>query len=538
MNLKLGIRKRIDFGWEPSLIVKLILLILLFSVIVLPLLKMLAFIGGSDPLKLIQSPQFSRALKNSLASTLVATVASLSLAFLLAWSIARTGIKHKELFGMVMVIPMLIPSISHSTGLIILFGQNGILTKFLGLTSSIYGFWGIVWGSVLYSFPFAFIMILDILTYENYTPYEAAGVLGISKLDQFFVITLPYLRKPMISVIFSTFTVIFTDYGVPLAIGGKFVTLPIVMYQEVIGQLNFGKGSVIGAILLMPAVIAFVIDLLNKDKGNNSFVTKSFALGKNKMFNLFGYFVCLLTSLLIFLIILSFVVLSFTVRYPIDLSLTFGNVSKTFTMNGFEYLMNSLVVSTIVTTLGVVIGFSVAYLTTRMPSKLTKSLHLIAMTSMAIPGIVLGLSYVLFFKGTIFYGTIAILVMVNIVHFSASPYLMMYNTLGKVNGNIEAVGKTLGLTRFQIIVDIIIPQVKTTLIEMGSYFFVNSMITISAVSFLSTTANKQFSLMINQFEALMLLECSAVVSLVLLSINLLLKGSIYLAKRHMMQGTR
>lgn len=59
-------------------------------------------------------------------------------------------------------------------------------------------------------------------------------------------ITVPYLRKPLISVIFAVFTMVVTDYGVPLIVGGKFSTIPVVMYQEVIGQLDFGKGAVYG----------------------------------------------------------------------------------------------------------------------------------------------------------------------------------------------------------------------------------------------------------------------------------------------------
>ena len=43
----------------------------------------------------------------------------------------------------------------------------------------------------------------------------------------------------MISVMFATFTLIFTDYGVPLMVGGKFMTLPVYMYNEVIGLMNF-----------------------------------------------------------------------------------------------------------------------------------------------------------------------------------------------------------------------------------------------------------------------------------------------------------
>ena len=123
----------------------------------------------------------------------------------------------------------------------------------------------------------------------------------------------------------------------------------------------------------------------------------------------------------------------------------------------------------------------------------------------------MGISYVLFFKGSFLYGTLAILILVNLMHFFASPYLMMYNTLGKLNGNLEAVGATLGIGRMRIIKDVLIPQSRGTLAEMFSYFFVNSMMTISAVSFLSNINTQPISLMINAFEAQMLLECAAFV---------------------------
>ena len=61
---------------------------------------------------------------------------------------------------------------------------------------------------------------------------------------------------------------------------------------------------------------------------------------------------------------------------------------------------------------------------------------------------------------------------------------MMYNTFGKLNGNLEAVGQTLGISRMRIILNVLVPQSKSTIAEMFSYFFVNSMMTISAVSFL------------------------------------------------------
>ena len=136
---------------------------------------------------------------------------------------------------MLFTLPMLIPSISHGMGLVLLFGDNGIISNLLHMKFFLYGYVGIILGSILYSFPVAFLMLNDTFQYEDYTTYEAASVLGLSKRQQFFTITLPNIKGPLISVVFSVFTMIFTDYGVPLVVGGKSITLPVYMYREVIG---------------------------------------------------------------------------------------------------------------------------------------------------------------------------------------------------------------------------------------------------------------------------------------------------------------
>ena len=84
-----------------------------------------------------------------------------------------------------------------------------------------------------------------------------------------------------------------------------------------------------------------------------------------------------------------------------------------------------------------------------------------------------------------------------------------------------------------MVFDVFIPQCKNTLLEMFAYFFVNCMMTISAVSFLANTSNKPIALMINQFEAQMQLELAAVVSLAILGVNLVAKGSVYGLKKYM-----
>lgn len=507
---------------------QIMLMAVFFVCVILPLIRMFLYIDADTIAKVVSTEYFYSIIVNSLTATLLSTLITVVIAILLAFAIERTGIKFKGLFRVLLSLPMLIPSISIGFGLITVLGNNGILTNLLGLNTNIYGLTGIVLGSVMYSFPVAFIMIDDVLKYEDGLPYEACEVFGISKFKQFVSITLPYLKKPLISVVFAVFTMIITDYGVPLMVGGKYMTLPMIMYQEVIGKFDIAKGSVYGAILLLPAVIAFAEDIINKDSAKSSFVTHKYNIKENKWVNLLSYVFVGAVIIFVLLPIVSFIVLAFAKNYPSDMSVTMDNLVKTVTKKGDVYLLNSVIMSFATSVVGTVLSFITAYMSARTNTKLSKLLHLSAIASLAIPGIVLGLSYVITFKATPIYSTLIVLVMVNTVHFFASPYLMMYNSFNKLNENLEAVGQTLGVGRARMLIDVFLPMSKYTLAEMFVYFFVNCMMTISAVSFLANTSNKPISLMITQFEAQAMFECAAVVSLWILIINIILKSVLQL----------
>ncbi|MDR2210834.1 MAG: ABC transporter permease subunit [Spirochaetaceae bacterium] len=511
--------------------VKLVLGVFLTFSLILPLAGMLYNMSGTDMASVVSSPRFREALVHSVISAGTGTVISIVFAWFFALAVVRSKMPFRTIFAVLGTVPMLIPSISHGMGLVLLLGSNGVLTRFLGLPHPIYGFWGIAAGSVLYAFPVAFLMLADILTYEDGSPYEAATVLGIPRIRQFLSITFPYLRKPLISVVFAVFTLIFTDYGVPLMIGGRYTTLPVLMYQEVIGLLNFNRGSVIGSFLLIPALGAFLFDVFNKDRGNQNFTAQEKALSGKPLRDGLAMSYCIIVCSVIASPLAVFAFLSIINKYPTDMSFSFANILRTMDLGAGRYLINSISIALGVSVLGTILSYTIACFTARTPGKSSKALHLISITSLAVPGLVLGISYVLFFKGSILYGGIGMLILVNTIHFLASPYLLAYNSLGKLNPHLEDVGQTLGVGRFFIIRDVLIPQTRQTILEMASYFFVNSMMTISAVSFLSTVRNKPVSLMINQFEAQLFLEGAAFVSILILGCNLTVKLIVYLIKR-------
>jgi len=491
--------------------------------ILYPIISVLVNVEWSEFKTLVSSSLFKESLINSVNVSLLSTFISIFIAYILAYILNRSNIRYKKLIVILLTLPMLIPSISHGIGLINLFGSNGIFSNLFKIDFNIMGMNGIILGSVLYSFPVALLLLVDAFKYIDNRMYEVALVLGLNKWQTFKKVTFYYLKKPILSAFFAIFTMIFTDYGVPIAIGGRFQTLPVFLYREVIGLLDFSKGAMIGVFLLIPAFISFVFDSLNKDVSSNNSFEKEFVIKENKVRDIISYIFIFIIILFLFCLFGSFLYLAFVNNFPYDRGFSFVHFEYVYKNGVFEYLFNSMFVSFMVAIIGTICAYLTAYATARFDKKINGLFHILAISSIAIPGIFLGLSYIFAFKNTFIYNTFIILILVNIVHFFASPYLMAYNALGKLNKNYEMVGLTCGINRFRIIKDVIIPNTKETILEMMSYFFVNSMITISAVSFLFNTDIMPISLLINQYEGQLMYEESAIISLIILTVNLLVK---------------
>lgn len=505
---------------------KTTLFILLFLIVSIfyPLITMLINVKWDTFSELLNSEAFKSSMSNSLVVTSIATIISIIIAYLLAYAINRANIKHKSLLKILLTLPMLIPSISHGLGLINLFGANGLISK--ALNFNIVGPVGVVIGSILYSFPVAFLMLSDGFNYVDNTMYDISRVLGMSKWQTFKKVTYCYLKKPIFSSIFAVFTLIFTDYGVPLAVGGKFTTLPVFLYKQVIGLLDFSRGTMIGLFLLIPAFISFIFDNVSKDYSGGDY-SKKYQITINKtrdiLLKIFVYFIIIFVAI----IIGSFVYYAFVDNPALNRSISMKHINYVLNDKLMLVLTNSLIIAILTSIIGTIISYLVAYLTARIKGKLSKIAHILAIISLAIPGIVLGLSYTISFRGTPIYNTYIILILVNIIHFMASPYLMAYNALLKVNPNYEVVAKTCNISSFRILKDVIMPCTRKTIREMFAYFFVNSMITISAVSFLFNTKTMPMSLLINKYEEDFLLGEAAIISLIILVINIIVKLIVY-----------
>ncbi len=195
--------------------------------------------------------------------------------------------------------------------------------------------------------------------------YEAADALGTSERRKFFTITLPGAKYGLISACMVVFTMAVSEFGVPKVIGGNTSVLAVDIYKQVIGQQNFAMGAVVGLVLLLPAVVAYVIDHLMQRRAAGAADRAQRALPGASLrrcaTDLLLAFVCCLAALL--LLVVGMAAFGSVVKFwPYNLSLTLNHYTYGFEEAGIEHAYrNSLVMATWCAVLGAAITFAGAY---------------------------------------------------------------------------------------------------------------------------------------------------------------------------------
>ena len=504
---------------EPAFVRRSTVLLLFFFLVfvVWPLLCMFSQLFRTDIAAIVHSRSFRSAVFATLESAVLVTVYSLAAAMAMAVLVCRTAVPWKRFWRTLFLMPMLLPSISNGTGLVLLLGNNGFLTKLLHLSGNIYGMQGIVLGQMLYTAPSAFLLLFQAFDEEDYTPHEAAAVLGFSPLRRSLALTLPYMRRDLIAASFLIFAMSVTDYGIPLAVGGRIETLSVLMYARVAGRLQFDKGSFIGLCLLLPALLSFLAD--SRRRMRSVTVRRSFPVPEGKGKKALAFAGCLLLSAVFVLPILAFTAVMLMKDYPLHMEFSLAHFTQAWTSKGRAGMLNSLVMALGTALFGTALACPAAYIAARRQGLFSRLIHMMALAVLSVPGLVLGLSYALAFKSTPLYGTRWILIASGMVHFFTTPYLMLYQRMGKLDRNLEGTASVLGIPPFSLFRNVMLPQCRETILDMLSFFFVNAMVTISAVVFLANASNRPLSLLVTQYSDQLNLEGAAVLSFLILLVN-------------------
>ncbi|WP_286237555.1 putative 2-aminoethylphosphonate ABC transporter permease subunit [Neptuniibacter halophilus] len=476
--------------------------------IVLPLYSMLIksvqsalgeFVGFANFVAYFESPTLFRSIWHSLFVAATATLIALTLAFLYAYGLTRTCMPLKGVFKIVALIPLLAPSLLPAISLVYIFGSQGVAKELL-MGHSIYGPIGIIMGLVIWVFPPSLMILRTSLQMTDARLYEAADVLRSNPLRTFFVVTLPGIKYGLISAFFVVFTLTVTDFGVAKVIGGQYSVLATDLFKQVIGQQNFQMGAVVGLVLLIPAVVAFAVDRIVQRKQVSMLNARSvpYTPKPNPLKDsLFFIYCCLVAAVLIGMLGMA-AYASFVTFWPYDQTLSLNNYQfDQMDGGGWEAFFNSLRMALYTALFGTIFIFITAYVNEKCRGfeRVRSLIQMLTLLPMAVPGMVLGLSYIFFFNDpgnplNALYGGMAIMVVCTVVHFYTVSHITAVTALKQMDPEYESVGASLKVPVYKTFFRVTLPVCLPAVLDISTYLFTTAMTTVSAVIFLYSTDTK------------------------------------------------
>lgn len=461
------------------------------------------------------------------ASALLTTI----LAFFMAYTVHYSNAPGwgKKVIHVAAVLPMFLPTLTYGFAIIYSFGKQGLLTRLFGhQLFEIYGFNGLLLGYVIYTLPVSFMLINNTMGYIDKKFTVVSRLMGDGSVATFVMTVFRPLLGTLAASFIQTFFLCFTDFGIPVSVGGKYEVIASVLYTQMLGSVpDFNKGSVVAMIMLIPSIVSILIlHILEK---YNIRYNKISPLETRE--NKFRDIVCSVVSLAICLSVLSVFAVIFIIPFvgdwPYNLQFSLTHFQAVFSDDGLlSVYKNSIFVAVLTALFGTLAAYGAAIITARstVSSKMKQIIEGVALVTNTIPGMVLGLAYLFCFSGTGLQSTFAILIICNMIHFFSTPYLMMKSSLAKMNASWETTAMLMGDNWVKTIIRVLTPNAMSTIIEVFSYYFVNAMVTVSAVIFIAGARTMVMTTKIKELQYYNKFNEVFVLSLLMLATNLLVKA--------------
>lgn len=452
-----------------------------------------AFVGLARFADYLANPALAQSVLNTLTIALGVTALTIPAAFLFAYALTRSHMPGKGWFRLLALIPILSPSLLPAIAMVQWFGNQGVLKNWLGGVS-IYGMPGIIISEFYCVFPHALMILITALTLADARLYEVADSLGTRRWRRFVTITLPGAKYGLISASMVVLTYVISDFGVPKVIGGNLNVLAIDVYKLVIGQQDFNRGAVVSLLLLLPTLFAFAADWLVRRRLQAQLSARAVPLQpkRNRLRDGLLWLYCSVLCLFLLAILGMAVFTSLIKLWPYNLSMSFDHYRFGLVEGGMIVAYwNSLKMAAASALFGTVIIFGGAYLLekTRGASGLRTAIRLLVALPIGVPGLVLGIGYILFFNQPAnplngLYHGMAILVCSTLIHYYTSSHLTAVTALKALDDEYEAVSSSLKVPFYRTFFRVTLPLSLPAVLDIGRYLFVNAMTTISAVVFL------------------------------------------------------
>ena len=343
-----------------------IAVIILF--VVFPLYKVICYPGIKDYLAFFAQSRWLEATWHSLFITILTTLSTTLCGFLFAYGMARVRIFGKRFWDMVAILPILSPPFVVAISYIMLFGNRGLITyKLFGLELDIYGWHGLWLVQTVTFFPYAYLMIKNVLNSISPNLEYAAQNIGVSRFRVFRNVILPLARPGLAGAALLAAISVLADFGNPIIIAGNYTVLPSEAYMQIVGWYNLPTAAVLAMALIVPTAVLFIIQQYWVNRrvyitiaGKSSSLQKlNPSVFEKWFFNIF----CFLFGGLIVLIYGTLFWGGFSKVWGVDWSPTLNNFKAVF--SHYQAIINSVTFSLAASFLCAVFSMTTAYLIQR-----------------------------------------------------------------------------------------------------------------------------------------------------------------------------
>jgi iron(III) transport system permease protein len=484
---------------DPLLLVGILLVnLFLFLFIVLPLFKIfqLSFEdNGRFSLGIfwdLMSKRYNvQPLIHSLTLGVTVAILGTIIGFIFAYAVTRADIPWKRFFNITATFPIIAPPFMMSLSAILLFGKQGFVSKLIlqnMIQFQIYGFYGLLVVETLTYFSTAYLTMYGVLQAIDPALEDAALDLGASKGKVFRSITLPLATPGIASAILLIFSQSLADFGNPIILAGNYTILATQAYLTIVGMYNMKGGAALAILLLIPSLIAFFLQKYWVSRKSYVTVTGKPSSGRIKMddpltrYGIFG--LCLFLTLIIFLFYGMVIFGSLVKLWGANHTLTLDNYKHVFTI-GWEYIKDTLLLSSIATPLAGILAMVIAFLVVRKQFPGKRLMEMVSLLTFAVPGTVVGIGYILVFNQPplVLTGTAAIIVLLFIFRDIAVGVQTGIAELQQIEPSIEEASTDLGADSAFTFRKITLPLITPAFYSGLAFTFVKCMTAISAVIF-------------------------------------------------------
>ncbi len=442
--------------------------------------------------RLLQQPMVARATKNTLIIGVTTAVLTVLIGTLVAFTLTLTPIPGKRWLRILTILPLVSPPFAVSFAFILLFGRRGVVTyDLLGITQyDIYGPQGIILVQLISDIPVAILILSAVFASVSRDLEEAAEDLGGRPFHVLRTVTFPLVVPAIMTAALLNFIASISDFGNPMLIGGGFQVLATQAFIQLIEMYDLQQGAALSMLLLIPALIAFLLQHWISNRRSYVTVTSGARTGhvrqlpRGLKWPLYG-----LTFFLAgFNILLygSIFVGTFVKTWGFDYTPTLRNLRGL--VSALPQLQNSLIVSVGAGIIGGLVGIMIAWLVTRPRAPWGGPLDFSATVMYAVPGTVIGIGFLVAFNPAPYFWTGTFFIIIIAYAYRRLPVGLRTGIAAQkqVDPSLEEASLDLGASRLRTFAKITFPLLNRAFFAGVIYIFIRSMTDLSSAVFLSS----------------------------------------------------